>query len=278
LTVYFPEHYHKNVVVIKSGEISSRGGKVSGHSKWASIKHKKASTDAKRGKLFTKIVKEISIAARIGGGDPTGNPRLRTAVDKAKEVNMPGENIKRAIMKGTGELPGVSYEETFYEGYGPGGVAVLLEVLTDNKNRTTPEIRHILSKNGGNLGEAGCVSWMFEKKGYILVEKAKSDEYALMSVALDAGAEDMKNDPKEDNFEVITAPENLGKVKTSIVESGISVAFAEVTMLPKNYATIDEKQAEQMIRLIEALEDHEDVQNVYTNFDVPEEVIAKVER
>jgi YebC/PmpR family DNA-binding regulatory protein len=251
---------------------------VSGHSKWASIKHKKASTDAKRGKLFTKIVKEISIAARIGGGDPTGNPRLRTAVDKAKEVNMPGENIKRAIMKGTGELPGVSYEETFYEGYGPGGVAVLLEVLTDNKNRTTPEIRHILSKNGGNLGEAGCVSWMFEKKGYILIEKAKSDEYALMSVALDAGAEDMKNDPKEDNFEVITAPENLGKVKTSIVESGISVAFAEVTMLPKNYATIDEKQAEQMIRLIEALEDHEDVQNVYTNFDVPEEVIAKVER
>jgi len=251
---------------------------VSGHSKWAQIKHKKASTDAKRGKLFTKIVKEISIAARIGGGDPTGNPRLRTAIDKAKEVNMPGENIKRAIMKGTGELPGVSYEETFYEGYGPGGAAILLEVLTDNKNRTTPEIRHILSKNGGNLGEAGCVSWMFEKKGYILVEKAKSDEYALMSVALDAGAEDMKNDPKEDNFEVITAPENLGKVKTSIVESGISVAFAEVTMLPKNYATIDEKQAEQMIRLIEALEDHEDVQNVYTNFDVPEEVIAKVER
>lgn len=251
---------------------------MSGHSKWAQIKHKKASTDAKRGKLFTKIVKEISIAARIGGGDPTGNPRLRTAIDKAKEVNMPGENIKRAIMKGTGELPGVSYEETFYEGYGPGGAAILLEVLTDNKNRTTPEIRHILSKNGGNLGEAGCVSWMFEKKGYILVEKAKADEYALMSVALDAGADDMKNDPKEDNFEVITAPENLGKVKTSIEESGISTAFAEVTMLPKNYATIDEKQAEQMIRLIEALEDHEDVQNVYTNFDVPEEVIAKVER
>ena len=251
---------------------------MSGHSKWAQIKHKKASTDAKRGKVFTKIVKEISIAARLGGGDPTGNPRLRTAVDKAKEVNMPAENIKRAIMKGTGELPGVSYEETFYEGYGPGGVAILLEVLTDNKNRTTPEIRHIMSKNGGNMGEAGCVSWMFDKKGYILVEKTKTDEYTLMSVSLDAGSEDMKNDPKEDNFEVVTAPENLGKVRASIEESGIPVSFAEVTMLPKNYATIDEKHAEQMIRLIEALEDHEDVQNVYTNFDVPEEVIAKVEK
>jgi YebC/PmpR family DNA-binding regulatory protein len=249
---------------------------VSGHSKWAQIKHKKASTDAKRGKVFTKIVKEISIAARLGGGDPTGNPRLRTAIDKAKEVNMPGENIKRAIMKGTGELPGVSYEETFYEGYGPGGVAILLEVLTDNKNRTTPEIRHIMTKNSGGLGEVGCVSWMFEKKGYILVEKAKTDEYTLMSIALDAGAEDMKNDPREDNFEIVTAPENLGRVKVAIEESGIPMALAEVTMLPKNYATIDERQADQMIRLIEALEDHEDVQNVYTNFDVPDEVIDKV--
>lgn len=249
---------------------------MSGHSKWAQIKHKKASTDAKRGKIFTKIVKEISIAARLGGGDPTGNPRLRTAIDKAKEVNMPGENIKRAIMKGTGELPGVSYEETFYEGYGPGGVAILLEVLTDNKNRTTPEIRHLMTKNNGSLGEVGCVSWMFEKKGYVLVEKAKTDEYTLMSLALDAGAEDMKNDPREDNFEIITSPENLGKVKVAIEENVIPVALAEVTMLPKNYATIDERQAEQMIRLIDALEDHEDVQNVYTNFDVPDEVIAKV--
>ena len=249
---------------------------MSGHSKWAQIKHKKASTDSKRGKLFTKIVKEISIAARLGGGDPTGNPRLRTAIDKAKEVNMPGENIKRAIMKGTGELPGVSYEETFYEGYGPGGVAILLEVLTDNKNRTTPEIRHLMTKNNGSLGEVGCVSWMFEKKGYVLVEKAKTDEYSLMSIALDAGAEDMRNDPREDNFEIITSPENLGKVKGAIEGNGIPVALAEVTMLPKNYATIDERQAEQMIRLIEALEDHEDVQNVYTNFDVPDEVIAKV--
>jgi YebC/PmpR family DNA-binding regulatory protein len=249
---------------------------VAGHSKWAQIKHKKANTDAKRGKVFTKIVKEIAVSARIGGGDPTGNPRLRTAIEKAKEVNMPGENIKRAVMKGTGELPGVSYEEFLYEGYGPGGVAILLDVLTDNKNRTAPEIRHIMTKHGGSLGEVGCVSWMFEKKGYILVEKVKTDEYTLMTIALEAGAEDMKNDPKEESFEIITAPENLGKVKTTLEGSGVPVDLAEVTMLPKNYATIDEKHAEQMIRLIDILEDHEDVQNVYTNFDVPEEVMAKV--
>lgn len=249
---------------------------MAGHSKWAQIKHKKASADAKRGKVFTKIVKEISVSARIGGGDPAGNPRLRTAIEKAKEVNMPGENIKRAIMKGTGELPGVSYEEFLYEGYGPGGVAILLEVLTDNKNRTIPEIRHIMTKHGGSLGESGCVSWMFQKRGYILVEKAKTDEDALMAVALEAGAEDMKNDPKEDNYEIITAPENLGKVKFALESAAIPVALSEVTMLPTTYATIDEKNAEQMIRLIENLEDHEDVQNVYTNFDVPDEVIAKV--
>jgi YebC/PmpR family DNA-binding regulatory protein len=249
---------------------------VSGHSKWAQVKHKKAHVDAKRGKIFTKIVKEIAIAARLGGGDTVGNPRLRTAVEKAKEVNMPQDNIKRAIMKGTGELPGVSYEETLYEGYGPGGVAILLEVLTDNRNRTTAEIRHILAKNSGNLGEAGCVSWMFTKKGYILVEKAKVDEDILMSVALDAGAEDMKNDPKEDNYEIITAPEDLGKVKISIEASGITVTLAEITMLPKSYVVLDEKAAEQMMRLEEALEDHDDIQNVFTNFDIPDEVIAKV--
>jgi YebC/PmpR family DNA-binding regulatory protein len=248
---------------------------MSGHSKWAQIKHKKASTDSKRGKVFTKIVKEIAVAARVGGGDPSGNPRLRTAIDKAKEVNMPNDNIKRAVMKGTGELPGVSYEEAVYEGYGPGGAAILIEVLTDNKNRTTPEIRHIMYKIGGNLGEAGCVSWMFEKKGYILVEKTKVDEDTLMSAALDAGAEDMKNDPKEDNYEIIAAPENLEKIRTSIEASGVPVSLAEITMLPKNYAALDEKQADQMMRLIEALEDHEDVQNVYTNFDVSDEVIAK---
>jgi len=249
---------------------------MAGHSKWAQIKHKKASADAKRGKVFTKIVKEIAVSARIGGGDQSGNPRLRTAIEKAKEVNMPGENIKRAIMKGTGELPGVSYEEFQYEGYGPGGVAVLLDVLTDNKNRTAPEIRHIMTKHGGSLGEAGCVSWMFEKKGYIIVEKSKTDEDTLMGIALDAGAEDMKNDPREDNFEIITAPENLGAVKEALEESGISVGLAEVTMLPKNYAVIDEKHAEQMLRLTEALEDHDDVQNVYTNFDVPDEVMARI--
>lgn len=249
---------------------------MSGHSKWAQIKHKKASADAKRGKVFTKIVKEISIAARLGGGDPSGNPRLRTAIEKAKEVNMPSDNIKRAIMKGTGELPGVSYEEYLYEGYGSGGVAILLEILTDNKNRTSSEIRHIMSKSGGNLGEAGCVAWMFEKKGYILIDKTKTDEDTLMSVALDAGAEDMRNDPKEDNYEIITTPENLGKVKAAIEASGISISLAEITMLPKNYAPVNEKQAEQIMRLVEALEDQEDVQNVYTNVDVPDEVIAKV--
>ncbi len=276
MTVSFPAHYHKNILLIKTGEASSQGGTVSGHSKWAQIKHKKASADAKRGKLFTKIVKEIAVSARIGGGDLMGNPRLRTAIEKAKEVNMPGENIKRAIMKGTGELPGVSYEEFLYEGYGPGGVAILLEVLTDNKNRTTPEIRHIMAKHGGSLGEVGCVSWMFEKKGYILVEKAKTDEITLMAIALDAGAEDMRNDPREDSFEIVTSPENLLSVKTAIEDAAIAVALAEVTMLPKNYATIDEKRAEQMMRLTESLEDHEDIQNVYTNVDVPDEVMAKV--
>jgi YebC/PmpR family DNA-binding regulatory protein len=251
---------------------------VSGHSKWASIKHKKASTDAKRGKVFTKIVKEISIAARTGGGDPAANPRLRTAVDKAKEVNMPADNIKRAIMKGTGELPGVSYEEYFYEGYGPGGVAILMEILSDNKNRTISEIRNIMTKSGGNMGDAGSVAWMFEKKGYILIERSKVDEDTLMSVALDAGAEDMKNDPKEDSYEIITAPENLGKIKSSLEVAGVPVSLAELTMLPKNYVTLEGKQAEHMMRLIEALEDNDDVQNVYTNFDVPDEAIAKIEK
>ncbi|MEW6585936.1 MAG: YebC/PmpR family DNA-binding transcriptional regulator [Nitrospirota bacterium] len=251
---------------------------MSGHSKWAQIKHKKAGVDAKRGKVFTKIVKEISVAARLGGGDPSGNPRLRVAIEKAREVNMPADNIKRAVMKGTGELPGVSYEESIYEGYGTGGVAVLIEVLSDNKNRTGSEVRHIMTKHGGSLGEVGCVSWMFEKKGYILVEKAKIDEDSLMSAALDAGAEDMKNDPKEDNYEIITAPETMNGVKASLEAAGIVPALAEITMLPKTYVTLDEKQAEQMMRLVEALEENEDVQNVYTNIDVPDEVITRVGR
>ena len=248
---------------------------MSGHSKWAQIKHKKAYTDAKRGKVFTKIVKEISISARLSGGDPEGNPRLRTAIEKAKEVNMPHENIKRAIMKGTGELPGTSYEEYTYEGYGPGGVAVLIEVLTDNRNRSVSEMRHIMSKHGGSLGEAGCVSWMFEKKGYILVDKNAVDEDALMSVALDAGAEDIKNDQKEENYEVICTPEDLGAVKGAIEKAVIPVVLSEITMLPKIFVTLDGKSAEQMVKLLDLLEDNEDVQNVYANFDIPDDVMAK---
>jgi len=251
---------------------------VSGHSKWASIKHKKAHTDAKRGKVFTKIVKEIATAAKLGGGDADGNPRLRTAIDNAKEVNMPHDNIKKAIMKGTGELPGVSYEEYLYEGYGPAGVAVMVEVMTDNKNRTVPEIRHIMSKSGGSLGESGCVSWIFEKKGYILVSKAKTSEDTVMTVALDAGAEDMKNDPEEENFEIITAPEDFAAVKGAIEKDGLPVESAEVTMLPKTYVVLDEKTAEQMVRLIDALEDNDDVQNVYANFDIPDNVAEKINK
>jgi YebC/PmpR family DNA-binding regulatory protein len=245
---------------------------MSGHSKWSQIKHKKANTDAKKGKSFTKIVKEITVAAR-SGGDPDGNPRLRLAIDKAKEVNMPSENIKKAIMKGTGELPGVNYEEVIYEGYGPGGAAVLMDVLTDNKNRTVSEIRHILSKNGGNLGESGCVAWIFDKRGYILVDKAKVDEDTLMSIALDAGAEDMKNDPKEDNYEIITALETLDTVKNAIAGHKMDISLAEVTMLPKNYVPLEGNAAEQMIRLIDALEDHDDIQNVYANFDIADDTL-----
>jgi YebC/PmpR family DNA-binding regulatory protein len=251
---------------------------VAGHSKWAQIKHKKAHTDAKRGKVFTKIVKEIATAAKLGGGDADANPRLRTAIEKAKEVNMPHDNIKKAVMKGTGELPGVSYEEYLYEGYGPAGVAVMVEVMTDNKNRTVPEIRHIMSKNGGSLGESGCVSWIFEKKGYILVNKSKSSEDAVMTAALDAGAEDMKNDPAEDNFEVLTSPEDFSAVKDALEKAGIAVESAEVTMLPKNYIVLDEKTADQMVRLIDALEDNDDVQNVYANFDIPDDVAEKMNR
>jgi YebC/PmpR family DNA-binding regulatory protein len=251
---------------------------VAGHSKWAQIKHKKAHVDAKRGKIFSKIVKEISVAARLGGGDVSGNPRLRQAIDRAKEVNMPQDNIKRSIMKGTGDLPGVSYEETLYEGYGPGGVAILIEALTDNKNRTTPEVRHIMSKHGGNLGEAGCVSWMFTKKGYILVEKSKTDEDSLMAVVLESGAEDMRNDPKEDAYEIISSPEDMVKIKEALESSGIPVSLAEITMLPTTYITLDETSAGQMLRLVEVLEDNDDIQNVYTNIDIPEEVVSKVGR
>ncbi len=249
---------------------------MAGHSKWAQIKHKKAHADVKRGKIFSKIVKEIAVAARLGGGDSSANPRLRLAVEKAKEVNMPQDNISRAIMKGTGELPGASYEEVSYEGYGPGGVALLIEALTDNRNRTVSEIRHVMSKHGGSMGESGCVAWIFDKLGYILVDKRKVGEEDLMSVVLDAGAIDMKNDPGEENYEIITEPEKLNEVKAALEAANILVALAEVTMLPKNYVELDAKTAEQMTRLMETLEDHDDVQNVYANFNIPDEVEKEV--
>jgi len=249
---------------------------MSGHSKWATTKHKKMAADAKRGKLFTKLIKEITVAARMGGGDPAGNPRLRTAILKAKEANMPADNIKKAIQRGTGELPGVSYEEAVLEGYGPGGVALLITVMTDNKNRTVSEVRHLLSKNGGNMGEAGCVSWMFDKKGYIVVEGGKVDEDRLMNLVLEAGAEDMRRDG--DNFEIITAPGDFESVKGALENAGIPMALAEVTMIPQNYMDLDDKSAEQVLRLMEALEDHDDVQSVYSNFNIGDEVLAKISK
>ncbi len=247
---------------------------MSGHSKWATTKHKKSAIDAKRGKIFTKITKEITVAAKLGGGDTDGNPRLRTAIAKAKDANMPSDNIKKAIMKGTGELPGVSYEETTYEGYGPGGVAVLADIMTDNKNRTVAEVRKIFTRHGGNMGEAGCVAWMFSKKGYIVVEKSKADEDSLMSIALDAGALDMKSD--NSNFEIITEPRDIEKVKEALKQKNIEMTVTEVTMVPQSYIKLEGKGAEQMLKLMEELEDHDDVQNVYANFDIPEEIIAKV--
>ncbi|RMG70205.1 MAG: YebC/PmpR family DNA-binding transcriptional regulator, partial [Nitrospirae bacterium] len=224
---------------------------MAGHSKWAQIKHKKAVVDAKRGKLFSKLAKEISVAAKLGGGDPSMNPRLRTAIEKAKEANMPQDNIKRAIQKGTGELPGMAYEEAVYEGYGPGGVALLIEVLTDNKNRTVSEIRHLLSKHGGSLGEAGCVSWIFEKKGLILVDKNTIDEDTLMDIALEAGAEDLKNDPGEENYEIITTADEFQSVKDALTARGVPIAMAEITMLPKSQVSLEGDSAEKMLRLME---------------------------
>jgi YebC/PmpR family DNA-binding regulatory protein len=248
---------------------------MSGHSKWATTKHKKAATDAKRGKIFTKITKEITVAAKLGGGDPDGNPRLRTAVAKAKGVSMPAENIKRAIQKGTGELPGVAYEEITYEGYGPNGVAIIVEVLTDNRNRTVSEIRNIFSKAGGNMGESGCVSWMFHKKGYLVVARAKADEEKLMSLALDAGAEDLQTE--DDNFVITTAQNDFEKVKKTLEDAGIPLEVAEVTMVPQTYVKIEgEKVAGQMMRLMETIEDNDDVQNVYANFDIPDELMNAV--
>jgi len=248
---------------------------MAGHSKWAQVKHKKAIVDVKKGKLFSKLSREISVAARLGGGNPETNPRLRLAIEKAREVNMPSENIKRAIMKGTGDIPGAAYEEATYEGYGPGGVAIMINVMTDNKNRTISEIRHIMSKHGGSIVEAGSVIWVFQKKGYILVDKKTIDEDTIMSIALDAGAEDFRNDPQEENYEIITPPDDLNRVREYLRAKDVVINLAEVTFLPKNYVRLEGDNAERMIRLIDALEEHDDVQNVYANFDIPDEVLTE---
>jgi len=244
---------------------------MSGHSKWHTIKHKKGAADAKRGKIFTRIIKELTVAARSGGGDIDSNPRLRTIVAEAKSVNMPADNIKRAIQRGTGELPGVSYEEINYEGYGPGGAAIIVETLTDNKNRTVGEIRHVLSKYGGNLAAENSVAWMFDKKGYIVIEKSKADEEALMSAALDAGADDMRDDG--DSWEIVSAPDAFQAVLDAVKALGIEPGAAEVALLPQNYVKLEGKQAQQMIRLMEALEEHEDSKKVWSNADIEEKEI-----
>jgi YebC/PmpR family DNA-binding regulatory protein len=241
---------------------------MSGHSKWHSIKHKKAATDSKRGRIFTRLIKEIAVAARSGGGDLDSNPRLRLIVNTAKAANMPSENIKRAIMRGTGELPGVSYEEINYEGYGPGGAAIFMRTLTDNRNRTVAELRHILSKCGGNLGESGCVGWMFDRKGYFVVEKASSTEETLLDLVLSNGGDDLREDG--DNFEIFCAPENFEPLKAALEAAGVPTAAAEVSMMPQNYVKLEGKEAQTMLKLMEALEDQEDIQNVWSNFDVDE--------
>ena len=246
---------------------------MSGHSKWSTIKHKKAAKDAKKGKLFTKFIKEITVAARMGGGDLNSNPRLRTAVTTARAASMPGENIDRAIKKGTGELEGVTYEEIQYEGYGPGGAAIIAQVLTDNKNRTVSEVRRLFAKHGGNLGETGCVSWMFDKKGLITIEKSQVDEERLMGIVLDAGAEDVRDE--DDLFEVVTPAEDFAAVKDRLDHEKIAVASAQVTLVPKNTVDVDAKHVEQILKLTEELEDHDDVQSVSANFNIPNELMDK---
>lgn len=247
---------------------------MSGHSKWSTIKRKKGVTDSRRGKIFSKLIKEITVSTRTGGGDPDANPRLRTAIAAAKAENMPKDNIERAIKKGTGELEGAAYEEVYYEGYGPGGAAVLVESLTDNKNRTVADIRHVFSKAGGSLGEAGCVAWMFEKKGLFVLEKDSTNEDTLMEVALDAGAEDIRDE--EGTFEVISSTENFERVKNSLDEKALHYVLAEITMVPQNTVTLEAKDAEQMLRLMEGLEDCDDVQKAYSNFDISETTLEQL--
>jgi YebC/PmpR family DNA-binding regulatory protein len=246
---------------------------MSGHSKWATIKHKKGALDAKRGKIFTRLIKEITIAAK-SGGDPEKNPRLRGAVQAAKAENMPADNIKRAIQRGTGELPGVSYEEITFEGYGPGGVAILVEVSTDNRNRTVSEIRHCFSKNGGNMGEAGSVAWMFHKKGDIIIPKSAAKEDELMNLVLEAGADDLQDDG--DNWEILTDPSAYEAVLEAVKKAGITPEVAEIGMVPQNYTKLEGHQASTMIRLLEALEDNDDVGHVYSNFDIDQKQLEEV--
>ncbi len=246
---------------------------MSGHNKWSTIKHKKGAADAKRGKVFTKIIKEITVAARLGGGDPAGNPRLRTVIDKAKGENMPKDNIDRAIKKGTGDLDGVTYEETTYEGYGPGGVAVLVEVMTDNRNRTVSDVRSTFSKCNGNMGEAGCVSWMFDKKGLIVFSKG-TDFEKLFEAALEAGADDVVDE--EEQIEVLTDPANFIEVREALEKAGFKPESAEVTMIPQTMVKLEGKPAENMLKLMDRLEDNDDVQNVYANFDISAEEMERM--
>jgi YebC/PmpR family DNA-binding regulatory protein len=247
---------------------------MSGHSKWATIKHKKGALDAKRGKIFTRLIKEITMAAKSGGGDPEGNPRLRTAIAAAKAENMPADNIKRAMQRGTGELPGATYEEITFEGYGPGGVALLVDVTTDNRNRTVSEIRHVFTKGGGNLGEAGSVAWMFHKKGTIVVPKTGAKEDDLMNIVLENGGEDLNDDG--DNWEIVTPPNAYEVVLEAVKKGNIQVVHSELGMVPQNYIKLEGPAASQMIRLLEAIEDQDDVQNVYSNFDVDQKQLEEV--
>lgn len=249
---------------------------MGGHSHWSTIKRKKGAEDQKRGKIFTKIIREVTTAARLGGGDPDGNPRLRLAIAKAKEVNMPADNLKKAIQKGTGELPGVAYEESNYEAYGPGGVAMLIEVSTDNRNRSVSEIRNILDNHGGRMGEAGSVAWMFHKKGDIVIDKSKADEEKLMTLALEAGADDFR--VSEDQFEIVAEPGDFEAVRKAIADAGIEPDSSGITFLPQTTIRLGEKEAEAMLKLMEALEDHDDVQNIYANFDIERDVMEKVMR
>uniref|UniRef100_A0A7C6AAF9 Probable transcriptional regulatory protein ENW73_08165 n=1 Tax=candidate division WOR-3 bacterium TaxID=2052148 RepID=A0A7C6AAF9_UNCW3 len=247
---------------------------MSGHSKWAQIKHKKAKADVQKGKIFSKLIREITTAARLGGGDLDANPRLRTAVEQARAVNMPLENIERAIKKGTGELPGVTYEEVEYEGYGPGGVAMIVKALTDNKNRTTADVRHLFEKYGGNLGATGCVAWQFLPKGIITIAKDKADEDKILALALEAGADDVKSET--DSFQIISSPENYEQVKRRLKEENIEWSSAELTRIPQNTIPLDEKNAEKVLRLYEALEELDEVSQIYANFDIADELMEKI--